>query len=122
MRTMRHALLGAALLFALGSLGACSTPGKPPEVLTKTELIDTPHHQFVEIPASLLAVQSLPDLPAPAYFDDADCKAGCYSNEQLRAALDSTLENRGVLVDHLHAIARLSDDAVSTNVKPRPPS
>lgn len=117
MRAMRLALLGAALLCAVGSLPGCATSGSRPEVLTKTELVETPKLQYVAIPADLLAVPPLPDLPTPVLFDSGECVQGCYSNAQVRDLLDTIIANRGVLVDHLHAIRGLSDDAVATTTQ-----
>lgn len=122
MRPMRLALLGAALLCAVASLPGCATSGQRPEVLTKTELVEAPKLQYVAIPDSLLAVAPLPDLPTPVLFDSGDCAQGCYSNAQVRDVIDSLIANRGVLVDHLHAIRGLSDDAVATtNPQGKPP-
>lgn len=119
MRTMRHALLGAALLCAVASLAACATSGPQPEVLTKTQLVEAPKLQYVAIPDGLLTVQPLPELPTPAVFDSADCAAGCYSNAQVRDWIDAIVANRGQLVDHLHAIRSLSDDAVAATAAPK---
>lgn len=119
MRTMRHALLGAALLCAVASLAGCATSGTRPEVLTKTELVEAPKLQYVAIPDGLLTVQPLPELPTPVLFDSGDCAAGCYSNAQVRDLIDVLVANRGQLVDHLHAIRSLSDDAVAATAAPK---
>lgn len=118
MRAMRPALLGAALLCAVASLTGCATSGKPPVVLTKTEVVEAPKRQYVAIPADLLAVSLLPELPTPVTFDSGDCKEGCYSNAQVRDIIDTLVASRGVLVDHLHSIRHLSDDAVAATATP----
>ncbi len=67
------------------------------------------------IPPNLLAHPRLAPLPAPAYVDAGKCAAGCYSNDQVRAAIDAALNAYGTCTDQLDAIDTLSSHAVETN-------
>lgn len=83
-------------------------------------MIDAPRAQYVGIDPSLTAHPTLPALPAPAVVDSDKCKAGCYSNRQLRDAIDAALDTLGRCFDRLDSIRTLSDKAVQSNTRNQP--
>lgn len=122
MRPMRRALLGAALLFALPFLAACSTNGKPPETPAETTvLVEKPVQQLVGIPVDMTNVTPLPFPPPPAIpYGEQACQrpAGCYSNKQLEGLLSSALTWGEGLAEQLLAIRRASDLATQPGEPP----
>ena len=118
MRTMRRAMLGAALLCAVAFQASCATSGSAPEVLTRTEVVEAPKIQYAAIDPTLLAIPVLSPLPAPAVYSAGDCADGCYSNKQMRAIIDILLTDRAVFVDRLRTIRRLNEDAVAATKPP----
>ena len=96
MRPIHRALLGALLLCALLSLAACTTDGdkrKPLPGATETVLVEVPRRQLVRVSGELTAVPALTPAPVPAtpYGPNCTRRAGCYSNRQLEAMLNSAL-------------------------------
>lgn len=81
-------------------------------------MIDAPRAQYVGVPPNLLQHPRLPPLPAPAVVDSGKCANGCYSNDQVRAAIDAALNTLGRCYDQLDAIGVLSRQAVQSNTPP----
>lgn len=75
------------------------------------QVIDAPRAQYTALPSTITIKPRLPALPAPVIYDTDKCKAGCYSNDQLRAALDVALDTLGRCWDQLDNAYLLSNDA-----------
>lgn len=117
MRNMTMLALGLLAICPLFFLTSCKTAGSKPDTVTVTKLVDAPRRQYVEIPPGLLAHPAIPPLPDPAYLG-ADCPRGCYTNAQLRSAIDVLQAVIGKVFDQLDQIGVLSHQAVSTNKAP----
>ena len=118
MRPIHRALLGALLLCALLSLAACTTDGdkrKPLPGATETVLVEVPRRQLVRVSGELTAVPALTPAPVPAtpYGPNCTRRAGCYSNRQLEAMLNSALGWGEKMADSLHSIRGLMIEALN---------
>lgn len=130
MRLIRIAALGALLLCAAASLGACSTSGevrKPPDVLVQTQVVEVPRRQLVQVSGEMTAVPRLKSAPSPAVpATDPACgrAAGCFSGRQLESMLTTALDWGQGMADQLEAIRRLMQDTLTkgtTDEKPAAP-
>lgn len=74
------------------------------------QIIDAPRAQYAHLPITITTKPRLPALPAPSVYDQGKCSAGCYSNEQLRAAIDVALDTLGRCWDQLDNAYLLSND------------
>ena len=118
MRPIRLVLLGALLLCALLSLAACTTDGdkrKPLPGATETVLVEVPRRQLVRVSGEMTAVPALTPAPVPAtpYGPNCTRRAGCYSNRQLEAMLNSALGWGEKMADSLHTIRGLMSEALN---------
>ncbi len=118
MRPIRLALRGALLLCALLSLAACTTDGdkrKPLPGATETVLVEVPRRQLVRVSGEMTAVPALTPAPVPAtpYGPNCTRRAGCYSNRQLEAMLNSALGWGEKMADSLHSIRGLMIEALN---------
>lgn len=107
MQPNRRALNGLLALCVALFLTSCATNG--PEPVVQYQLQEVPVPVAVTIPRNLTEEPALPPLPTPAYRDTKACRAGCYTNEQLRDLLDSALAWGSQAVENLRAIRVYSD-------------
>ncbi len=118
MGAIRTARRGAACLLVLAFLTGCATHGSKPATgpAIETRVVEAAKQQLVPISSTLTQVDDLPPLPMPAVPAGADCARplGCYSNQQLQAALDAALAWGGKLADNLRAIRRAGEDALKS--------
>lgn len=112
---MRIAMLGVALSCAALCLQACGPsgvkPSAPPEIVVKPETVEVEHLRFAKIPAELTDKRALPDLPVP-FYDQGPCAQGCYSNEQLRQALDEAVGSLLSCYDSQDKVEDVSGESV----------
>ena len=117
MQAIKIAMIGAELSCVALCLTACGSngvkPSAPAEIITMPETVEVETLRFARIPAELTDKRVLADLPQP-FFDQGPCKAGCYSNEQLRQALDSAIGSLLSCYDSLDKV----DDVSGESVKP----
>lgn len=119
MRPIKTLLLGAlALCLPLCLLGCADSGTRPVSTIHSTKVIDAPRAQYVPIPPNLVQRPRLPPLPAPAVVDAGKCHNGCFTNDQVRAAIDAALDTLGRCYDQLDSIRTLSDKAVRSNTPP----
>ena len=120
MRPIKTLLIGvAALCLPLCLLGCVGNGTRQPPTIHDTHVIDATRAQYVDVPPNLLQHPKLPPLPAPAVVDADKCVNGCYSNDQVRAAIDAALDTLGRCYDQLDAIGVLSGKAVQSNTPPK---
>ena len=118
MRPIRLVLLGALLLFALPFLAGCKSDGDKRPTLpgaTETVVVEVPRRQLVRVSGELTAVPALQQAPTPAVAYGPSCSrpAGCYSNRQLEAMLNTALAWGEKMADSLHTIRGLMSEALN---------
>lgn len=90
-------------------------------MVTETRIVEAARQQLVPISATLTEVPVLAALPVPAVpFGAGTCTRilGCYSNQQLEAALTEALDWGGKSADNLRAIRAAGDSAVQSAKEP----
>lgn len=117
MHTINRPQRGLLALLLLGSLSSCGLSGSKPPVCSaqNTQVIPITQRQWVAIDPSLLGHPRLQPLPSPAVTDNGACKDGCYSNEQIKAALDEALNGYGQCTAQLDQIRNVSGKVVQSN-------
>lgn len=84
-------------------------------------MVEVARQQLVPISATLTTVPDLPPLPMPAIpAGEQNCTrvAGCYSSQQLEAALATALDWGAKSADNLRAIRRAGEDAIKSAKEP----
>lgn len=84
-------------------------------------MVEAAKRQLVPISATLTEVPQLAPLPVPAIrYNPPACTRmqGCYSNEQLDAALTAALDWGGRSADNLRAIRAAGEAATQQEPKP----
>lgn len=69
------------------------------------------------VPHSLTQIAEFPQLPTPAVFNADQCKAGCYTNAQMRQLLDDVVDWGFSCVESLRSIRVYSDEQVEQMLK-----
>ena len=83
--------------------------------MTETVLVEVPRRQLVRVSGEMTAVPALTPAPVPAtpYGPNCTRRAGCYSNRQLEAMLNSALGWGEKMADSLHSIRGLMIEALN---------